>query len=105
MIDECDGCVKEYFADKWVDFINWYMENHPEFCKEFKKFEDMKKGDEMKEGIEVASSKEIKIKKGSVITLKDDRNRTEIRLGRIIYIGTNNFFETNLGYQIVISEE
>jgi hypothetical protein len=20
-IDECDGCVKEMFTDKWVDFI------------------------------------------------------------------------------------
>lgn len=64
-----------------------------------------KKGDGMKEGTEVASSKEIKIKKGSVITLKDDRNCIERKLGRIIYIGTNNFFETNLGYQIIVSEE
>lgn len=43
MIDECDGCVKEYFADKWVDFINEYCRHHPEFVEAFKKFEEEKK--------------------------------------------------------------
>ncbi len=35
MIDECEGCVKEYFADRWVDFIEWLGKVHPEVFKEW----------------------------------------------------------------------
>lgn len=38
MIDECDGCVKQIFADNWVDFLNDYWDNHPEFVKAYKEF-------------------------------------------------------------------
>jgi RNA polymerase subunit RPABC4/transcription elongation factor Spt4 len=42
-IDECNGCVNKYFADKWVDFINHYIVIHPEFYEEFKRFSNKKK--------------------------------------------------------------
>lgn len=37
MVDECEGCCKEFFADNWVDFVNWCMEKHPEYFTEFRK--------------------------------------------------------------------
>lgn len=40
MIDTCEGCCKQVFADNWVDFINWYIEHHPEFIKDYELFQE-----------------------------------------------------------------
>jgi hypothetical protein len=43
MVDECEGCVKQIFADNWVDFINDYVQNHPEFLEAYKEFKSKPK--------------------------------------------------------------
>lgn len=39
-IDECTGCVKQMFADNWVDFVQWVGKNHPEILEEWNKFKE-----------------------------------------------------------------